>query len=358
MPVCNALKNHMCVTVDASWRPCCRFNKFPRVNINDVNFESYKSSEFYQKIISDMESGWAEGCNKCQQEEARGQTSLREVLNRDLSGSDDVEYIELSLSNKCNLACKMCSPTYSTLWNDIVTKNEDLSNYHHTVVQPLINVDEVFSNVNLEKLKKIKYLGGEPFITPEIKKLFEYLEHKNIIQNIEFECNTNCTLFPDKWLKYLDKFRKVTIELSLDGIGSINDYVRFGKKWSDIEPNIFKWSKHSKQSNVSLNIFSTVQAYNLHDMKNVKLLADSLKIKHYSSLLVVPNFLSVHVLPKKYLDEIKDDYNQKYYSSIHTNDSLFEEFKNYTSKMDNATRLFLKDVNLALYTYMEEQNGR
>ena len=28
MPQCNALTNHMCVTVTGSWRPCCRFNKF------------------------------------------------------------------------------------------------------------------------------------------------------------------------------------------------------------------------------------------------------------------------------------------------------------------------------------------
>ena len=177
-----------------------------------------------------------------------------------------------------------------------------------------------------------------------------------VAQNIEFECNTNCTLFPEKWLKYLDKFRKVTIELSLDGIGTVNDYVRFGKTWNTIEPNIFKWSKHSAQSNVDLNIFSTVQAYNLHDMKNVKLLANSLKIKHYSSLLVVPSFLSVHVLPAEYLEQVKDDYNQKYYSSISDN-KLFGKFKDYTIKMDDITKLSLKGVVPKLYNYMEEQDG-
>lgn len=353
MPLCKALKNHMCVTVNSSWRPCCRFNNFPLVDINHVDFNSYKNSEFYKKIIKDMQTGWADGCNKCQQEEERGQTSLREVLNNELSGSDDIEYIELSLSNKCNLACKMCSPIYSTLWNDIIHKNTELLNYHHTATQPLIKVEDIFANVNLEKLKKIKYLGGEPFITPEIKKLFEYLENKNVIQNIEFECNTNCTLFPEKWLRYLDKFRKVTIELSLDGIGLVNDYVRFGKTWNTIEPNIFKWSKYSKQTNIDLNIFSTVQAYNLHDMKNVKGLADSLNIKHYSSLLVIPNFLSVHVLPFNYLEEIKDDYNQKYYSSI-TNNDLFDKFQEYTNKMDKVTNLPIKEVIPKLYSYMEE----
>lgn len=353
MPTCNALTTHMCITVSASWRPCCRFSKFPHVDINSVNFEDYKNSNFYQEIINDMNNGWSEGCKKCMKEEERGQTSLRQVLNKELSGTTDLEYIELSLSNNCNLACKMCSPTYSTLWNDIVSKNEDLLKYHHTTTQPLIKVEDIFANVNLEKLKTIKYLGGEPFVTPEIKTLFEYLENKNIIQNIELQINTNCTFFPKKWLPYLDKFRKVVIELSIDGIGTVNDYIRYGKTWSTIESVIHKWVSYSKTSNVDLNIFSTVQAYNLHDMKNVKLLANSLSLNHYSSLLVVPEFLSVHVLPKEYLELIKDDYNQKYYKTIEDNQK-FDEFIKYTKRMDKVTNIHIKDVIPRLYTYMEE----
>ena len=88
-------------------------------------------------------------------------------------------------------------------------------------------------------------------------------------------------------------------------------------------------------------------------MKNVKGLADSLNIKHYSSLLVIPNFLSVHVLPFNYLEEIKDDYNQKYYSSI-TNNDLFDKFQEYTNKMDKVTNLPIKEVIPKLYSYMEE----
>jgi sulfatase maturation enzyme AslB (radical SAM superfamily) len=349
MPSCNALTNHMCVTVANSWRPCCRFNNFPHVDIIGTSFNDYKQSNFYQDIISDMTQGWATGCSKCKQEEDRGHTSLRQVLNKDLSGSNDIEYMEISLSNKCNLACKMCSPTYSTLWNKLVQDNTSLKKYHHTVVQPNINVKTIFADVDLHKLKKIKYLGGEPFITPEIKDLFEYLITNNVIGNIEFECNTNCTLFPEKWLLYLDKFKKVTIELSLDGVGIVNDYIRHGKTWNTIEPNIYKWAK----TDYDLNIFSTVQAYNLHDMKNVKSLATEIGVNHYSSLLVVPEFLSVHVLPPRYLEDIKDDYNKKYYSSI-TNNNQFTQFVDFTKNMDNVTNVHIQDVMPALYSYMEK----
>jgi sulfatase maturation enzyme AslB (radical SAM superfamily) len=298
-----------------------------------------------------MESGWAAGCKKCKEEEERGQTSLREVLNKTLSGSSDIEYIEISLSNKCNLACKMCSPTYSTFWNKLVSDTPSLTEYYSTVTQPKISVEKIFSSVDLSKLKKIKYLGGEPFITPEIKELFDFLEAKGVIQNIEFECNTNCTLFPTKWLTYLDKFKNVIIELSIDGIGTVNDYIRYGKTWDVIEKNIVKWSK----TNYNVSIYSTVQAYNLHDMKNVKEFASSLSLKHYSSLLVVPEFLSVHALPPEYLEIVKDDYNQKYFKSIKHN-NRFSELTKFTKTMDISTGLYLKDVIPLLHTFMENKN--
>ena len=304
-----------------------------------------------------MQTGWADGCKKCKNEEDRGHTSLRQVLNNELSGTTDIEYVEISLSNKCNLACKMCSPTYSTLWNKLVDQNTELTTYHHTVVQPSISVEKIFSSIDIRKLKKIKYLGGEPFITPEIKDLFEYLDSSGIIQNIEFECNTNCTLFPEKWLKYLSKFKKTVIELSIDGIGTVNDYIRYGKSWNTIEPNIIKWNEYSKETHTNLSMFSTVQAYNLHDMKNVKSYAEMLGIKHYSSLLVVPEFLSVHSLPNEYLDIIKDEYNQKYFKSIVGNNK-FNELIKFTNTMDRVTGLYIKDAIPQLYKYMENENDK
>ena len=358
MPNCNALTNHMCVTVAASWRPCCRFNGFPHVDINETNFETYKDSKFYKSILLEMETGWAAGCSKCKTEEARGQTSLREVLNRDLSGTNDIEYIELSLSNNCNLACKMCSPTYSTTWNDLVIKHTSLQKYQSPNVQPSIRVADVFNNVDIKKLKKIKYLGGEPFITPEIRELFKYLDNTGIISNIEFECNTNCTLFPEKWLNYLSKFKKVNIELSIDGVGELNDYIRYGKNWNSIYSNILKWVKYKEVSpNLTISIFTTVQAYNLHNIKEIKELADLYNMKFYSSLLVVPDFLSVDVLPKNYLEEIKDDYNERYYKSIKDNTALFEKFKEFTNDADAATGLSIATIIPKLKNYMETQNG-
>ena len=147
----------------------------------------------------------------------------------------------------------------------------------------------------------------------------------------------------------MDQFKRVTIELSIDGVGEVNDYIRWGRtKWDDILINIHRWA----ETDYDINIFSTVQAYNLHDMKNVKAVADSIGVKHYSSLLVVPEYLSVHVLPTEYLTLIQDDYNKKYYPSI-TNNGHLDKFKEFTYNIDNVTGLKLSQVIPVLHSHME-----
>ena len=344
MPNCNLLKNHMCITVNRSWRPCCRFVGNPSVDINKTNFDEYRNGEFYQGILKDMEDGWAEGCKKCMLEEQRGHKSLRLKSNETLSGGPEIEYIELSLSNECNLTCKMCCADYSTTWDKLIRKNEFLKEWHHPVTQPEMSVESIFADVDLSKLKKIKYLGGEPFITPQIKDLFDFLDKNGIIGNVNFTCNTNVTLFPNKWKNYLSKFKKVEVELSIDGVGKVNDYIRHGKKWDVLYNNLLKWVEYRDQSsNIEVHIFSTIQAYNLHDIKNLKKLADDNNMQFHSSLLVVPEYLSVNVLPKEYLEEIKDDVNLKYYKSIKDDTHLIEQFKKYTVDMDRATNVSIHD---------------
>lgn len=359
MPECSLLKNHMCVTINRTWRPCCRFRGGPSLDVTEVPFNEYKATDFYQGILKDMENGWAEGCAKCKQEEERGHHSLRQKSNQNLKDAEGITYIELSMSNECNLTCRMCCADYSTTWDKLIRNNENLKKYHHPKTQPQIYVNQIFKGVDLSKLTHIKYLGGEPFITPQIKDLFDFLDDNNIIQNIQFTCNTNVTLFPKKWEKYLSKFKKVNVELSIDGIGKVNDYIRHGKKWDTIYENFLKWVDYRDRSdNIEVHIFTTVQAYNLHDIKNIKKLADDNNMQMHSSLLVVPEYLSVNVLPKNYLDTIKDSVNEKYYKSIVDHTHLWDQFVSFTQDMDQATSMTIQDNIPELSTLVGEKNEK
>ena len=107
-----------------------------------------------------MTDGWAEGCKKCMKEEQRGHNSLREQMNKNFSGTTDLEYIEISLSNKCNLACKMCAPTYSTLWNKLVEQKFSTEKISSLLLYSLRSMCQVFfADVDLSKLKKNQVFG-------------------------------------------------------------------------------------------------------------------------------------------------------------------------------------------------------
>jgi MoaA/NifB/PqqE/SkfB family radical SAM enzyme len=348
----------MCVTINRTWRPCCRFRGGPSLDVTEVPFNEYKQTDFYQGILTDMETGWAPGCVKCQQEETRGHYSLRQKSNQSLQGSEGITYIEISLSNECNLACKMCCADYSTTWDKLIKNNEKLKKYHHPKTQPNIDIETVFKGVDLSKLKHIKYLGGEPFITPQIKDLFDFLVTNNIIENIEFTCNTNVTLFPSKWEKYLSKFKKVNIELSIDGFEKVNDYIRYGKPWSLIYDNFLKWVEYRDRSkNIEVHIFTTIQAYNLHDLKKIKKLADDHNMQMHSSLLVVPEYLSINVLPKDYLENIKDEVNQKYYKSIVDHTHMQQKFIEFTKDIDSVTKMPIQEYIPELSSIIGDKNN-
>ena len=356
MPECKALTNHMCISLTGSWLPCCRFNGNKRNNlIKDMTFAEFRNNEWYQKIKDDMKDGWAFGCSRCKIDEDRNGASYRSFFNQNYF-TDKIEFIEISLSNKCNLTCRMCDPIYSSSWQKVIKANTELEPYFHNAPEIDFDVNKLLDGVDLSCLKRIKYLGGEPFITPEINHLLNYLEEKNILGNLEFECNTNCTFFPKKLLPKLKKFKTLVISLSIDGVGKTNDYIRQGTSWDTIYKNILEWNNFRLENkNVKLDLSPTIQAYNLHDVKNLELLADELGIKTNNILLMFPEHLSINVLPESYLEDIKDDYNIKYYKSIKKNDR-FNKFIDYTTKLDRAFNTDIKEYIPSLEKYMENYN--
>jgi MoaA/NifB/PqqE/SkfB family radical SAM enzyme len=320
--------------------------------VEDFTLIQYKESEYFQNIVNTMKDGWHSGCEKCQLDESINKKSLRQKMNEELSGKGGIEYIELSLSKQCNLHCRMCNPAFSSAWGDLIKRNPEISNIIYEGDNVNLSLENVFKDLDMTKLTKIKYLGGEPFITTEITDLFELLNKEGIIENIELEVASNCTLFPKKSINYLKRFNKIKLYLSIDGIGNNNEYIRDGKTWNDIIKNIEKWKEYrSKYNNVELYILTTVQAYNLHQISELKKFADQHKIVFQTHMLWGPEQLSIHALPLEYLKEIEDKENSGWVSISKSDPVLFENFKTYTLSLDNAMKKNIKDVIPNLYKY-------
>lgn len=366
MPFCSALENHCCIDVRLNYRPCCHFirsdnDEFP---ISQYSFEDYKNSDFFLKLKRDMAEGWADGCQKCQKFEDNGIKSLRQIYNEKFSGeADRLEFIDIALSNTCNLTCKMCNDTYSSRWQSILKKTDSKKFFNISQtsdIQEKFSISNIFKNLNLTDLKEIKYLGGEPFITKELKELLNFLKKENLIDKVSFRCNTNCTFFPQKILDDLTKFKNIRIDLSIDGIDDLCNFVRTGKDWMTVSSVVDKWInfRNIHKEKVLINLHHTSNAYNLHQLDIIKKFAQSKKINFNYYVLSEPNFLSHRVLPKKYIlyliesrqltepSIIRILLNQQPQDKI-----LWNKFIEYTRKTDEMLKTDISNTIPKLFEY-------
>lgn len=360
----------MCVTVSGYWRPCCRFNERVqpdeiRRSVHDFSYSEWRNSEFYQGIIEANKTGWHEGCKGCQVAEETGNTSTREMTNKRLSGTpNQLEYIEISLSNECNLACKMCFPWSSSTWNTIANENaNELEGY----IVPMseytpLDFEKIIEAVDITHLNSIKLLGGEPFITPQTHDFFRVLDEHDLLGRIQIITNSNGTFFPKKLRPYLDKVRSLSVAISIDGIGAVNDYIRYKSNWDVTLDVLNQWHEFYKPrwNNSGLKIATVINAYNVHQTNDILAFGESQNLPVLYNIINSPQQLRLETLPEAYVDEIKDRFKDhpisnniyRYLTTMKYDVEGQKRLKEYTIKMDKITGLKLEDSNPLLAKYL------
>lgn len=373
MPYCKVLDHHMCATVAGRWRPCCAFQEEwdspEKIHwVESTTFEEYRNSEYYTGIKKEMETGWHRGCHKCQDEESRSQASMRERYSRLMPKAEarKVEFIEISLSAECNIACRMCYPGASTTWQKLVSNNPQLTSFRdNTDRKYSANIHNMFDSVDLSNLVNIKLLGGEPFITPQTTELFEYFDSRSDLnlQNVTLQFNTNATFFPEKLAHLLSKFGRFSVSISIDGYEDNNDYVRSGSKWTEVMEVTRRWIDLRNKPDVRAAIrFTTcISAYNVHEIHKIGYLAEELGIKFGQAFITGPRELRIEALPNEYIEYLIDIYENcepfqvadsdntdfivKYLKNLEFNPDLNRKLIEFTVAMDKATGLQLRDYN-------------
>ena len=88
---------------------------------------------------------------------------------------------------------------------------------------------------------------------------------KEIKLDAELSFNTNGTKLLDSTLALLENRPNLIINISLDGIGEHNNYIRSGSKWQDIENNV----KRFKQKNIKILFYYILQHTSLFTFQPV-----------------------------------------------------------------------------------------
>ena len=319
---------------DGAIQVCCRSH--PIGNIQDNTLEEIWNGDNMKRIRKQVLGGYRPAeCEPCFRLEDQGVESLRqrhisgnipeariklypravESMNSDFTMPFEIPTMELKLNNLCNLKCRMCHPGDSTSWNDWSEikdfyKGEgqvifNLVEEHNLERKPLLDKFEDNPNwwtsleKNLPYFRRVEFAGGEPLMDPQHYRILDML--KPYGHQIEIKYATNgTTLGISKGRTihdYWPHFRSVAVNVSLDGIGDVYNYIRGNSDWEAVVSNI---KEIQKIPNVSRIVGAVaVQASNvliLGDM--IEHFLDELGIVFYTNMVNYPNVLSAQVVPQ------------------------------------------------------------
>lgn len=282
----------------------------------------------------------------------------------DLYDLADPIFYEIRAGNQCNLMCRTCNPAASSL---IEKENQKLKIFDESKYQYT-----GFDHVNINNVEKLYVAGGEPTIMPRLYKFLEdCIEKKKT--NFEIQLNTNAVSLNKKFKSLLKHFDNFNFEISVDGYGLVNQYVRWPTNWDKLINNIDYI--YNQGHNISFN--SVVSIYNIASLySTVEFLSNRYKkiSIHLTTVIFThlkKDILSPYIFPDAKLiidnlDKIKkleiyhndlvlkskvDEY-QNYFKNKHTiNLSTLESFFEYNDKLDSSRNIKLIDYIPELEQY-------
>jgi sulfatase maturation enzyme AslB (radical SAM superfamily) len=311
---------HQHIDPDGAIKYCC--NSSPTSHISDdgttYNIKTHSldqawNSDSLRQLRLDLINGKEPtACNGCWQREnadhtqgtslrlhgAHQQIPIQQIQSRiDYAAANDGAVdqnpfdFQIMSGNLCNLACKMCGPKYSNTWSKFF-KNKGFDQFYQISFKrgggghanPLDNATYVYGdhdwpitnplNTVLPKyyqdIRHIFLTGGEPTLIQENIAFLEELVHLGYSKNIELRFSTNLTNINQRLMRVLANFRKIGINMSIDGMDDIAYIQRTPSKWQQILNNTDKlvhWvTEYESETNsaVNLTVNTVVSALNIH----------------------------------------------------------------------------------------------
>jgi len=322
------------------YRLCCMAAE-PEVTVNqeELGIAGTWNHDYIKDVRKRLTNDeWLPECGECLRLERNGIVSSRQWENEqwadvidevvaDASVNDwEVEQplqFDFRLGNLCNLQCQMCNKEASHLvsvergkmvkeglganhpdWHGNIAEKKE------ALLQP--GIDWTSFEDMVVKARKIKMIGGEPTVSPDMFKLLDKAVDSGHASHIELSFYTNMTNMQDKWLEQLGKFEKVIINCSLEGMEDMNDYLRPPSKWTSVWKNFDKLVKYSNTKagkNIKVRVTTVNQITNALHIVPFWRMMHNYQMEHDRGIamstnqLIEPNYYSMQYAPQWLRDE-------------------------------------------------------
>tara|TARA_Y200000002_G_scaffold372496_1_gene370369 strand:- start:80 stop:1405 length:1326 start_codon:yes stop_codon:yes gene_type:complete len=299
---------------------------------------------------------------------SKNHPKLRIDFHKQMKQMDNFRFIEIELTNKCNMACVYCWGGSSTRWQKEL--GQRFPDTDDLMFDKLIDILNDYWHRHLKTHHHVNFslLGGEPFFTDH---MFRFIRNFMINindtqtrkdQKVVITVTTNLN-FPQKkfneFIELVERTPNITYEMQLSGeaLGRKSELIRWGLDFNKWNENLELFFEKSKEINnlvlgfgcahnsLSLPYFKDFLVY-MQDKIN-KFDYDKEIIMH-SNWVDNPEHLSVSALDPKHADKIQEqiDYfenmsgnfmhKQKYISLMYTMKALVE------SKVEDNTKNFAR----------------
>jgi pyruvate-formate lyase-activating enzyme len=342
---------HVEVTPEGVCKPCNVAREAIRdgsgfLEVARMPLESIRRSRYMRAMRAALASGTRiPVCSYCWAQEGRGETSQRQLWNRQFapafeslterleSGVDpgeamSVEYIQVSLGHVCNLACRMCNGTYSSriekdpvhgpwapridreseiVWSDFEAGGDGARSEERRpdwidgtawFDQPRFVEQDMLGAGST--LRVLYVTGGEPLISAAFYRILEEYVARGDARHMTVALNTSLFHGEDRMLRALElllRFGHCHLGASIDGHGAVYEYIRHPARWSTVEANLRRVTALARErSNLTVEVTTVVQAYNCLDLPEVMRFADDLGIGCSPHVLDDPPQLRPQVL--------------------------------------------------------------
>ena len=228
--------------------------------------------------------------------------------------------LELRLGNQCNLQCISCWGMSSSLIHSERSRyldNNEVDDPSLTWLKPVwererilvektdvsqwFDTDMFYSNFKkmAPTLRRLYVTGGEPTVIKSNNKMFEMLlEADNDSCGIEF--TSNMTTWNQSFYDKLEKFKNVEIQMSIDGIDEVGEYIRYPCDFAKVRANVNRAVElASTRPGWRIKCYTVLQALNFNHLIPIWDMLQELANKHDQRIdwwpitLYTPNFLSI-----------------------------------------------------------------
>ena len=249
------------------------------------------------------------------------------------TSTDDTGYTTMQpvswdyrFSNLCNFKCRTCGDMLSSAWeteqktHNMVNWYNSKNNWMRSEIKSQITefqdsqIEAEFSEaVEQHRIEEVYWVGGEPLMYEQhwryMQRIIElgdgprvYARYNTNLSRIEYQ---GVNLYTD----ILNNIRDWQICASLDGTGSIGEYIRTGLNWETFRKNFEQGLTHA-QHRRQLRLDFTLTLPGMFEVNNMQTLAEEYDV--YLLTKVVFSFtpdiiLSPLALPRSLLDPWIDE---------------------------------------------------